>query len=479
MIHWGILGAGNIARRFAKSLQYDKDSVLYAISGRSQEKLDAFRAQFPCEKTYVGHENMLADGSVDAIYLALPHGLHAEWAVKALEKGIAVLCEKPAALNEEEMRRIAACAKEHNTLFMEAMKPRFVPAYARLKETLEAGVIGEVTHVYTKICFELPKEAAGRSYHTSGRDGGALLDSGIYCASMIEDLLTGEPDFMQTYANCHDGVDYYTDSEMRFENGGARMEVAFDRSAPRNAEITGTRGSVTVIDLHRPQTFIIHTAEGDTEVTVPYENDDFWSEIAHFTSLVREGKTESPVHPYAAMIREAHILDRIRSQYTEYGEADLSVLETQEKDLAFDSFDNADALRLGCCIAETALSYDRPVSVQITRCADDLTVFRYMAEGKTETNIRYMEGKKKCTEDTGHSSAWVYVKTKTGEPLSFRQSDGVHVISGGAFPLYIGETMAYIVQVSGLHEGKDHELIVRSIEKMSGKETVPFRKALG
>ena len=106
MIRWGILGAGNIAHRFARSLQNEEDSILYAISGRSQEKLDVFQQEFPCEKTYVGHENMLNDDQVDAIYLALPHGMHKEWAIAALSRGIHVLCEKPAVLTEAEMKEI-------------------------------------------------------------------------------------------------------------------------------------------------------------------------------------------------------------------------------------------------------------------------------------------------------------------------------------------------------------------------------------
>lgn len=479
MIRWGILGAGNIAHRFAKSLRYEEDAVLYAISGRSQEKLDAFQKEFPCEKTYVGHENMLADPNIDAVYIALPHGLHKEWALKALEKGIAVLCEKPAALNEAEMKEISACAKEHNTLFMEAMKPRFLPAYAELKKRLAEGVIGTLENVYTKICFTIPKEAAGKSYHTSGKDGGALLDSGIYCASLIDDLLDGEPRFIQTYSNYFGGVDWYVDSRMRFDNGTAEMEVAFDRTAPRNAELTGTEGSVTIIDLHRPQTFIIHKNGTDEEVTVPYENDDFYSEIHHFDELLRAGKTESDIHPYAAMEREAHILDRIRRQFTIYNTSDLEVLETQEKLLSMDTFTSEEALVFGKAIIQEAKKYDGPVAIRIDRCSDDLTVFQYVMEGKKASNLKYMDGKKQSVLDSGHSSAWVYAKYMMDHSYADWVNDGVHLISGGAFPLYVKGKIAAVVQVSGLHEGKDHELIVRALAGVSGTKVPPFIKGIG
>ena len=474
MIRWGILGAGNIAHRFAASLQYEKDSVLYAISGRDEKKLDAFAQQFPCEKQYVGHDNLLNDENVDAIYLALPHVMHCEWALKALEKHIPVLCEKPAAINEQETKAIAACARANNTLFMEAMKPRFVPVYAKLKELLSSGVIGDIEKVYTKICFTIPMDRFGQSYHTVPKGGGALLDSGIYCASLIEDLLKGEPEFIQTYASNYKGVDLYTDSTMKFDNGIARMEVGFERSAPRNAVITGTKGSITVVDLHRPVTLVLRSEEGETTIREEYENDDFYSQIHHFAQLVKEDIKESPVIPYDAMIREAHILDLIRAQFTEYSKKDLALLAKQEEDLSPTSFTNADALALGNCIAETAKEYDRGVSIRIDRCEDNLTLFQYMMEGKTASNIKYMDGKKQCVLDSGHSSAWVWVKTVLDDELRGWKTDGIHAVSGGAFPLYVDGVMKAIVQVSGLHEGKDHELVVRSISKWLGDR--PYQK---
>ncbi|MBQ3459756.1 MAG: Gfo/Idh/MocA family oxidoreductase [Solobacterium sp.] len=480
MIRWGILGAGNIAHRFAKSLQYEEDAVLYAISGRSQEKLDRFAEEFPCEKKYVGHDLLIGDPDVDAIYLALPHGMHAEWAVKALAAGKPVLCEKPAAVSEEETAAIIQCAKENHVLFMEAMKPRFLPAYQEIKKQLAEGMIGEVEKIFTKICFALPKEAIGKSYHTSGDKGsGALLDSGIYCVNLIEDLLKGEPVFEQTYANYYNGVDWYVDSMMKFANGCAEMEVAFDRSAPRNAEIYGSEGSITIVDLHRPSTWIVHKNGKDETFTAPYVNDDFYGQIHHFDELIRQGKAESDVMPYDAILREAHILECIRSQYTQYDENDLKVLAGQEEELSVSSFHSEDARKLGNTIAELAKEYDRPVAIRIDRCEDGLTLYQYMMDGKTSANLKYMDGKKQSVLDSGHSSAWVYVKLMADNELAAWRNDGVHLISGGAFPLYMDGRIVAVVQVSGLHEGKDHELIVRSVSAAFGKEFTPFRKALG
>ena len=266
---------------------------------------------------------------------------------------------------------------------------------------------------------------------------------------------------------------------MKFANGCAEMEVAFDRSAPRNAEIYGSEGSITIVDLHRPSTWIVHKNGKDETFTAPYVNDDFYGQIHHFDELIRQGKAESDVMPYDAILREAHILECIRSQYTQYDENDLKVLAGQEEELSVSSVHSEDARKLGNTIAELAKEYDRPVAIRIDRCEDGLTLYQYMMDGKTSANLKYMDGKKQSVLDSGHSSAWVYVKLMADNELAAWRNDGVHLISGGAFPLYMDGRIVAVVQVSGLHEGKDHELIVRSVSAAFGKEFTPFRKALG
>ena len=82
-IRWGILGAGNIAHRFARALSIVDGCSLYAISGRKREKLLAFQKRFPCEKIYTDYQELIDDPLVDAVYISLPHDLHKEWALKA------------------------------------------------------------------------------------------------------------------------------------------------------------------------------------------------------------------------------------------------------------------------------------------------------------------------------------------------------------------------------------------------------------
>lgn len=320
MVRWGILGAGNIAYRFAKSLKNEENSQLHAIALRNEEKAKSFMDQNPCEKYYLDYQRLIDDEKVDAIYLSLPHGLHKEWAIKALNNHKAVLCEKPAVINALEMNEIASIARKNNVLFMEAMKSRFVPMYSYIKKIINEKVIGKVDRIETEICFQIvdsnnPNTLTGKTYHTQKGQGGCLLDSGTYCASWIVDYLSESIKVINTDAILMDDIDIYVESFMSDENIRARLEVGFDRNKPRDAYIIGSEGLIHVYDLHRPEKIEIIKNATSEEVCIPYEHDDFYGEIHHFVQLLNCNKNESDIMSLNDSIRSAKLLDSIRKSF--------------------------------------------------------------------------------------------------------------------------------------------------------------------
>ncbi len=134
MVKFGIIGAGNIAHRFAKSLAAHPDGKLVAISARNEEKGRAFAKEFSAPDIYQDGMALLKDADVEAVYIALPHGLHAEWSVRAIRAGKAVLCEKPAALTEAEMNMITAAAEEEGVLFFGGLESPFCTVVRRTEK---------------------------------------------------------------------------------------------------------------------------------------------------------------------------------------------------------------------------------------------------------------------------------------------------------------------------------------------------------
>lgn len=331
-VRWAILGAGKIAERFSRSLAHVPGAELVAASFRSSEKARAFARAHNLDpkRCYAddalghagaAHEALLASDDIDAVYLALPHDLHHRWAVEALEAHRAVLCEKPAMLSAEEMEDVARVATEQGTLFMEAMKTRFVPIYPQLKALLEHGAIGEVLRVETSLMNDMGDRIPSRVDYMSDRVcGGVLYDTGIYCASWLEDFLPATPQLtaLELREDQTTGVDTYVDAELLFGvTTTARLTCATDAPGPKAARIVGTRGTLEVDQLHRPERAVSFSPDGKSQtVEVLYEVDDFYGELAHFTELVRSGQKESPVMPLSASIRCAQIIDAIRKPFS-------------------------------------------------------------------------------------------------------------------------------------------------------------------
>ncbi|GAL73149.1 oxidoreductase [Jejuia pallidilutea] len=120
-INWGIIGLGNIAHKFATDLLTVEGATLYAVASRNQEKADAFGKKYNALKSYSSYEALAKDANLDAVYIATPHAFHKEHTLLCLENGIAVLCEKPFAMNANEVAEMITKAKAKNTLLMEAL----------------------------------------------------------------------------------------------------------------------------------------------------------------------------------------------------------------------------------------------------------------------------------------------------------------------------------------------------------------------
>ena len=111
-VRWGILGCSGIGKsRTIPGLLACENAELYAIAGRNEEKLKAYAEPFAPKKLYTDYQALLDDENVDAVYLPLPNGIHMEWVEKAAKAGKHILCEKPMALTEEQVREMFAAAK--------------------------------------------------------------------------------------------------------------------------------------------------------------------------------------------------------------------------------------------------------------------------------------------------------------------------------------------------------------------------------
>lgn len=313
MIKFGIIGAGHIANRFAQSLANFPDAELYAISARSMDKARAFQQQHPSELIYDHYQALLDNPQVQIVYVSLPHGLHREWVLKALDAGKAVLCEKPAGINAQQTQDIIDKAREKQLFFMEAMKNRFTPAYQKIKELVQDGAIGQLINIQAAFCRILPESQA--TYHYQPIQGGALLDMGIYDISLVEDFFKGPLTIGQVDYKMHEnGIEIYAQAQLLGDNFSAQVTAAFDRDAPTSAVLTGSKGIITIENFHRPQSFRLQTIEENQEFNLPYQHDDFHGEIQESIGAIKSNIKESPVMSLRDSITCAKLIDAIKNK---------------------------------------------------------------------------------------------------------------------------------------------------------------------
>ncbi|NRT77990.1 Gfo/Idh/MocA family protein [Clostridium beijerinckii] len=314
MIRWGIIGLGNIALRFAKSLSYSNEGKLYAIASRTKEKRDEFYDKYNCEKVYENYNELLRDEEVDAIYIALPHGFHKHWSIEALRHKKAVLCEKPVGINSEEMKEIKKEAVLNNTFFMEAMKTRFIPIISDIKKVIRNKEIGDITAIEANFCNNVENIKPG-SYLLDKDQGGALLDVGIYPLSFVMDMIDSEVKSVKSYMDINEsGVDSYFKAILSFEDGViGTVEGAIDRNKERTAIIRGTKGWMEIPMYNRPNKAVVNLNSGKSyTIEKDIEFDDMYAEIKEVHNCLKESKLESDYLTLNESIRVMEVLDRIR-----------------------------------------------------------------------------------------------------------------------------------------------------------------------
>ncbi len=185
MLRFGVIGTGRISDWVLKGAAQDERIIVTAVCSRSEEAAKAFIVRNPLAqgaKVYTSVDEMAADPDVDAVYVGTPNQTHCEYAIKALNFGKHVLCEKPLALNAAEGRRMVEAAQTNGCLLMEAMVSTLNPNFRAVAERIDE--IAPIRQYSSYFCqYSSKYEALKRGeVATSFKPGtaGALRDVGVY-----------------------------------------------------------------------------------------------------------------------------------------------------------------------------------------------------------------------------------------------------------------------------------------------------------
>lgn len=294
-IRIGVMGCANIARRSViPAILANPELRLAGVASRTPEKGREFARQFGCE--FLGTYPQLLDrDDVEAVYMPLPTGLHAEWAAQALEAGKHLLVEKSLADSLGAAERLVALAGRSGLVMMENYMFQYHAQQAAVKEIVRES-LGEIRLFRATFCF--PPLPAGNFRYDKALGGGALLDAGGYPLKASQSFLEGDLQVLSACLNFNaEGVDIWGGAMLSATRGTTRLPVqiafGFDQFYQCGLEFLGQRGRLTTQRTFTAGTDVVPTAWLETagqkrEIQLPADN-HFARILAEFCRRVRAG----------------------------------------------------------------------------------------------------------------------------------------------------------------------------------------------
>lgn len=258
----GLLGASRIAELAVTEASRETGDIRAAVAARDPERARAYAAEYGYDGIRESYEQLVADDSLDLIYIGLPNGLHAEWTVRALEAGRSVLVEKPFASNLAEFDVVAAALEGAAGWAWEAFHYADHPLMPRLIEIVRSGEIGELREV--RVNMRMPAPAGTDPRWNFDLAGGTMMDLGCYAINallVLGDALGLPVELRSAEADPY-GPDARVDATVRAEfslGSGAAAVPASVRTSMESPEwdfgleAVGSEGSVLSPNFVKPQ----------------------------------------------------------------------------------------------------------------------------------------------------------------------------------------------------------------------------------
>jgi xylose dehydrogenase (NAD/NADP) len=299
----GVLGAANIARKVVIPSILRADGVeLVAIGSESSlgrefvAEMEATRAARPLRDVVraCSYADLLADPEVEAVYIALPNHLHAEWSMRAADAGKHVLCEKPAARTAAEAEQMIAHCVSRGVVWMEAFMYRFHPQWPLVFERLAGGAIGDLRTVRSVFTFTVRDAQNIRRRPDLG--GGSLYDVGAYCVNVSRWAVGHAPAAVCGRMQLSpEGVDEEFQGLLDFGDGRtALINSSLSQPYRHEVELLGIDGRILVptafVNRSDPLWFEVEDADGRRERVETPGDDEYRLEIEDFAACVRAGR---------------------------------------------------------------------------------------------------------------------------------------------------------------------------------------------
>lgn len=301
MLKVGLVGGGGISGAHIAAWKVMDEAELVALCDVRSERMD----QYPEQRHYIDFDEMLEKEELDIVDICLPTYLHADFAVKAMEQGIHVLCEKPLSLNSEDVDRVYSTAQRMHVNFMVAQVLRFWPEYMLIKELYDTHKYGRLLSGYMGRLNHTPGWSWDNWMKDQNRSGLVTFDLHIHDLDFIV-YAFGKPENVKSNRvrrpeqDCVNVVyefpDFYIETEAAWYAGAFPFSAKY-RFQFEKAVVSFENGKCIIYEDNGNIVDLTVTSEGDTgSINLP-KSDAYTEEIRYFTKCVLEGVFPDKVKP--------------------------------------------------------------------------------------------------------------------------------------------------------------------------------------
>ena len=321
-IGYAVAGLGHIAQTAVlPAFAHAKNSRLVALLSDDEEKREKLSRKYRCDAySYDQYDECLRRDDVDAVYIALPNTLHAEYTARAAQAGAHVLCEKPMATSESDCRRMMTACDDAGVRLMIAYRLHFEPANLEAVKLVTSGRLGDARFFSSDFSYQVKPENIRTQAETGG---GVLWDIGIYCINAARYLFRAEPTEVAGFVA--------RDADRRFDRGVepamscllrfgdeqlATFNVSFQAAPTATYRLVGTRGDVCLDQAYEYQgeRELVVTIDDRSRTRNFTKSDQFGPELVYFSDCVQRDAEPEPsgeegladVRVIEALLRSAH-----------------------------------------------------------------------------------------------------------------------------------------------------------------------------
>ncbi len=314
MIRIATVGTSWISAHFAKAVKETPGIELAGVYSRDLGRAREFQLQVGAPAGWSNLNEVLADSTVDAVYVASPNALHLEQALAAIRAGKHVVLEKPATTSASDFMKLLDEAKKRDVVVFEAMRSAYDPGTQKIRELIPT--IGQIRLAAFNFCqrssrYDMVLAGQPVNIFDPGLGGGALLDLGVYCVSMMIDLLgvpsrvTGAAVGLPTGA---DGAGAAVASYPEFVSTLTYSKITASTEAN---QIQGELGTLSFDSVAAPRIIEVRYLNGEiARFELPYPADNMAYEAARFVDLVAG---EDPGPDNRRTLESLRAIDEIRA----------------------------------------------------------------------------------------------------------------------------------------------------------------------